>query len=227
MLNRSLFVLLLLGGLMACSPQRAGDSTSVPSASLRSTLISQSAPAKTTTIQIEGKTQTIPLEFVQTRYFSTDFPTDRFIVKQDNSKPDQIQRTFFYWKKPDGTIDENASIIILFPADTASEQRLAEAFLLSDGLEFAINWRRIEQSSDISHAKRAYSAWLSGMEQFEQRTKSQNRAATVYQGEVQGRPFLIRSLYPLRYGDQFASREKVLLKNLKFEGKDKIKAVAR
>lgn len=220
MLNRSLFGWLVFGSLMACSPQRAGNSTPAPSTSLRSALISQSstAPTKTTTIQVEGKTQTIPLEFVQTPYFSTYFPTDRFIVKQDNSKPDRIKRTFFYWKRPDGTIDNTASIVMLFPADKASTQTLTERLLLGDGLAFT-QWREIKQSSAISDAKKAYSAWLSDLLKFEQRKKSPNQSATMYFGELQGRPFYIRSLYPLQYGNQFTSREDVILKNLKLEGK--------
>ncbi|KAB8315109.1 hypothetical protein SD81_034570 [Tolypothrix campylonemoides VB511288] len=217
MLNRSSFVKLLLGSLMACTRLMACDANSARSTA-QATPVRQSstAPAKTATIEVKGTPQTVTLSLLQTPHFSTYFPTDRFTIDRSANEDGSVT---LYWKKPDGTLDRETIIHFKFydQKDFNAVKKHVEmsASLISGG------YRRVERGSDISYAKAAYSAWLRDLirlEPVESPIYTKPRGiAIAYLGEVNGQVFVITSYYPRQYGDEFTAREAVVLTNLKFE----------
>lgn len=218
MINRFLFVSLLFSSFMGCTPQIAKDANPVPSVSPQAIPAKQSstAPAKTTIIQVSGKPQTIPLGLVETPYFSTYFPTDRFVLDSSSAASGNIK---LYWKRPDGTVSKNTLVgFIVYDKN----QKLQDVKATVDGFALAMphGGRKVEQSPAISYAKKTYSTWLRDLTRIEI-TKSPNVAdsgvLTSYFGEVNGQVFLVASAYALQYGDDFTAREDVILKNLKIK----------
>lgn len=219
MLARSLFVTVLLGSLMACTSQTAGESNPVsPSSRPQATPsipVSQPAtqPIKTT-IQIEGQPQQVSLELLQTPNFSTYFPTDRFTLQRGGSSGEG-EGTWFYWKQPDGTINKNAYVQVFFPGTNQTLDQVRE-FLVGDrGIFKANGWQKVDRGSGDSYAEAAYSSWLRDLILFKPRTNSQNIAGTAYIGEIDGRAFYVISHYPREYADGFSPRADVILKNLR------------
>ncbi len=212
MLNRSLFVKLLLGSLMAYTPLMACDANLARSTT-PATFVKQSstAPAKMTTMQVEGTSQPVPLSSVQTGDLSTYFPTDRFTLEQDKNSPNAPPT--LYWKKPDGTLDRNTFIGFLFYGKV--NYRDAKEFVYAHvQLGDYKGVRTITQSPVIDDAKRAYSSWLRDVIQVE--GKSNGTVTTAYIGEVNGEVFVVLSSYhPPQYEDEFTAREAVVLRNLK------------
>jgi hypothetical protein len=215
MINRFLFVPLLLSGCIACTSGIASDAKPIASASPRPVPAKQSAtaPAKTTTIEVNGKAQTIPLSLVETPNFSTYLPSDRFVLDK-NSPKDVVS---YSWKREDGTKGENTGIgVIFYP----KEVDLANAKALVDTSALSV-WgaRRVEQSPAIDYAKKAYSTWLRNVTQVEIKPTnfpaSRYWASTVYHGEINGQVFVVLSSYDLQDKDEFTAREAVILENLK------------
>lgn len=225
MLNRPWFITLLLSSLIAYIPQIAGDANPALSANRQSTpatIAQQSfiAPAKMTTVQVGGTPQTIPLDVVQTRDFSTYFPTDRFTLERSNNPSAQHEDVRFYWKKPDGTVDRETFIAFVFFGKNANFREVRKIADVNARILEGYGARRIERSSGISYAKKTYSAWLRDLIRLESKNSqdianSRTGAATTYLGEVEGQLFAVLSSYRFQYGDEFTSREDVILKNLK------------
>lgn len=228
MSNRFLFVSLLLGSLTVCGSLIAGYFSLARSASPQATAatpVSQSSTpttlAKTTTIQVGGRPQTIPLDFVQTDKLTAYFPSDRFALEQ-GSNSYQKRDVTFYWKNPDGTLDRNTNVTVEILDKTVKLRDAIQAFDdLSRNLEPA-GVQTIKQSSSITYAKKAYSTWLRDAFRWEKKSSDwrvdiSNDAATTYIGEANGQVFLVTSSYAPRYSDEFTSREDVILKNLKVE----------
>lgn len=224
MLNRPWFITLLLSSLIAYISQIAGDANpalSVSPQAIPATIAQQSsAPAKTTTVQVGDTPQTIPLDVVQTRNFSTYFPTDRFTLERSNNPSAQHEDVKFYWKNPDGTLDRETFIAFVFYNKNAKFREVRKIADVNARILEGYGARRIERSSGISYAKKTYSAWLRDLIRLESKNSqntanSRNGAATTYLGEVEGQIFVVFSSYRLQYGDEFTSREDVILKNLK------------
>ena len=175
MIDQFFFVPLLFISFIACTSEIASDANPSPSVSLQAIFARQSstAPAKTTTIQVSGKPQTIPLGLVQTPYFSTYFPTDRFVLDSSSADSGDIK---FYWKRPDGTVSKNTLIGFIF---YSKNQKLRDVKTTVDGFALAAfepqGARKVEQSPAISYAKKTYSTWLRDLTRLEIR-KSPNVA---------------------------------------------------
>jgi hypothetical protein len=174
---------------------------------------STTSPTKTTTIQVEGETQQIPLELLQSSYFSTYFPSDRFKIVQVGSG--EGSATWFYWKQSDGTTNKNAYVQVFLPGQRLSVDQ-ARQFLVGNRALFETNdWQRLDRGSGDRYAESAYSSWLRDLIRFEPRTNPQSIAGTAYIGEIEGRAFYVISHYPREYGDGFLPRADVILKNIK------------
>lgn len=229
-LNRSWFVVLLLGSLIACIPESAGDSTPTPARSHAPiTPVKHSLmDVKTTAIQVKGTSQTVPVSLVQLPSFSTVFPTDRFAPIQEDASSPNKDAVAFYWKNPDGTL--NKSVIFALELDKNVSFREMRKKLMSRDWEWQISFkdgtRRVEQSSYIFYAKRAYSAWLRDVVRLENNKEPRNAAElkedgaiTYYLGEVEGRAFVVTLMYARMEEEELMPRVDVILKNLKFESK--------
>lgn len=218
MSNRFLFVSLLVSSCIACTAQIASHANPATSVSSQAVPARQSstAPAKTTTIQVSGKTQTIPLKLVQTPYFSTYLPTDRFVLDRSSGN-DTVK---FSWKRADGTKGENTMVgLIFYPKDfdLRSLKQMGDTFALA-----VWGARKVEQSPAIADAKKTYSSWLRDVTQVEVRANSnvadpRNYVMTAYYGEVKGQVFVVASGYALRDRDEFTAREAIILENLKLK----------
>ncbi|MGG6265516.1 hypothetical protein ACQ4M3_05865 [Leptolyngbya sp. AN03gr2] len=219
MLDRLLLVTLLFGSLVACTPGETGSSNAISSPAspqaAPATPVSQptASSTKTTTIRVEGETQQIPIELLQTPYFSTYFPSDRFIT--DSASSGEGSATWFYWKQPDGTTNKNVYVQVFFPGQRLSVDQVRQFLVGNRALFKANGWRRIDRGSGDRYAETAYSAWLRDLILFEPRTNPQNIRGTAYIGEIDGRAFYVISHYPGDYGDGFTPRADVILKNLK------------
>lgn len=219
MLGRSLLMAVLLGSLSACTPQTARDSNPASSVSPQatpSTSVRQSTipPAQTKTIQIEGTPQQVAIEFVQTSTFSTYFPNDRFALQRGGGSGEGTA-TWFYWKQPDGTVNQNAYVQIFFPGKNQSVRQLRQFLVGERGIFKANGWQTVNRGSGDSYAEIAYSSWLRDLILFKPRNNSQNMTGTAYLGELGGRAFYVIAYYPREYADGFTPRADVILKNLK------------
>lgn len=198
---------------MACTPLIVGDANPARSAS-QATPVRQSstAPAKTTTIQVRGTSQTVPLGLLQTRDFSTYFPTDRFTISA--STPATLQ-----WKKPDGTLDKDTFIGIIYYGKDMKLSDVREITEVYTQLYASKEGRKITQSPAIDAAKKAYSTWLRDMFQFEIKPENGaergNRTFNVYLGEVNNQVFVVGATYDVRDEAEFTPREAVILKSLR------------
>jgi hypothetical protein len=213
MFVRSLFVTALLGGLMACTPQTVGGSNPTSAISPTPSIPLSQSTSATTTVQIEGEPQQIPLELFQSPNFSTAFPVDRFSVQRGGSG--EGEGTWFYWKQPDGSIDKNAYVQVFFPPTKQSVRQIRQ-FLVGDrGIFKAKDWQSVDRGSGDSYAEMAYAPWLRELILFKPRTNPKNITGTAYIGEFEGRAFYVISYSPREYGDGFSPRADVILRNLK------------
>jgi hypothetical protein len=219
MLGRSLLAMLLLGGLMACSLQPGSsnsvDATPSPQATASTPVSQVTTPStKTTTIYIEGEPQQIPITLVQSPKFSTYYPSDRFTTGQAASG--EGSATWFYWQQPDGIMNNNVYVRVVFPNNNNQSVDQVRQFLVGDRGIFRVNgWRTVPRGSGDVYAEKAYSSWLRDLILFEPLKNPQNIAGTAYIGEVDGRVFYVISHYPREYGDGFTPRADVILENIK------------
>lgn len=216
MLGRSVLAMLLLSSLMACSLQ-PGSSTSVdaktPNPQAPPVNQETTSSTQTTTIYIEGEPQQIPITLVQSPNFSAYYPSDRFMLEQAASG--EGVATWLYWRHPDGTVNKNAYIQVVFPNQVESVEQVRQLLVGDRGIFRVIGWRTVPRGSGDSYAEKAYSSWLHDLILFEPIKNPQNIAGTAYIGEVGGRPFYVISHYPREYGDGFTPRADVILKNIR------------
>jgi hypothetical protein len=166
----------------------------------------QSRPAtKTLTDEWTQKPLSVKLYDQEVIPFTTYFLEDEFIV--DSAGAGEGTGVWFY-SKVDGKKYESAYIHFFFPAKAATLEQMRKDVIGKRGLMETNKWTVKRRTQDISFS------WAKERIDFEQPKEQQSIIGTVYIGEYNGKAFRVTEHFPADYGDGFAPRANIILKEL-------------
>lgn len=202
---RKLFYLfsgiLLLSTTTACAPQLEPQPAPLPSTQ------SESRPnQKTVTDEWTQKQIPVKLFSLQGFPFTTYFPESDFIV--DSGGSGEGSGVWFY-SQVGGKKDELAYVHFFFPAKPTTLEAMKKEVTGKRGLMETNKWTVKRRSQDVPYS------WAKERIDFERPFNAQNNImGTVYIGEHNGKAFRVTEHFPADYGDGFAPRASILLKEL-------------
>jgi hypothetical protein len=214
MQNMAYFVsgILLLSALTACSTPTEKSSNSTPASvepTPSSSTISQSRPI-TKNVTDEWTQKPIPVKlFAQEGIpLTTYYPENDFIV--ESASADEGTGIWFF-SKLEGKKYEDAYIHIFLPNNPSTVEAMKKSVTGERGLMKTKQWQVKHQTQNVSLN------WAKERIDFEQIKGSKAMMGTVYIGESQGKVFRVTEYFPADYGDGFAPRASIVLKELQLQ----------
>lgn len=137
--------------------------------------------------------------------FTTYFPESDFIV--ENASSDEGTGVWFY-SQLEGKKYQSAYVHIFFPSSSSTVEEMKNAVTGERGLMKTNQWQIIRTNQDVAYS------WARERIDFEQGAQPQNIIGTVYIGEYNGKAFRVTEHFPADYGDGFAPRASIILKEL-------------
>ena len=205
---RKLFYLfsgiLILSSTTACTPPLEPQPAPLPSTQ------PESRPnQKTVTDEWTQKQIPVKLFSLQGFPFTTYFPESDFII--DSGSSGEGSGVWFY-SQVDGKKDELAYVHFFFPAKPTTVEAMKKEVTGKRGLMEINKWTVKDRSQDVPYS------WAKERIDFERPFNDQNNImGTVYIGEHNGKAFRVTEHFPADYGDGFAPRASIILKELKLK----------
>jgi hypothetical protein len=137
--------------------------------------------------------------------FTTYFPESDFIV--ESAAADEGMGVWFY-SKVGGKKKESAYVHFFFPAKPTTLEGMRRAVTGKRGLMETNKWTVKSRTQDVPYR------WARERIDFEQPKGNTSIMGTVYIGEYKGKAFQVTEHFPADYGDGFAPRASIILKEL-------------
>lgn len=168
---------------------------------------SEKPSTKTDTISIEGEKTEVNLKLYDeaSKVFTTYFPEEAF-VPEAASSGEGTGTTFYY--NVNGTKNKNVYVSVAFPSSAKDLEEVKKLVTDNGGVLEANQWKVVEQSKEVPYS------WAKEKMIFQKSEGSDNIIGEVYLGESEGKVFYVINHYPAEYGDGFAPRSNLILKNL-------------
>ncbi|MEW6492054.1 MAG: hypothetical protein AB1589_05830 [Cyanobacteriota bacterium] len=164
---------------------------------------------KTVTDEWTQKQIPVKLFSLQGFPFTTYFPESDFIV--DSGASDEGLGVWFY-SQVGGKKNELAYVHFFFPAKPTTLEAMKKEVTGKRGLMETNKWTVKGRSQDIPYR------WAKERIDFERPLNAQNNImGTVYIGEHNGKAFRVTEHFTADYGDGFAPRSSILLKELQLK----------
>ena len=207
--------ILILSALTACSTPT--EKSSKPSNSTPASV--EPTPSSSTTSKSRLITKNVTDEWTQkpipVKLFAqegipltTYYPENDFIVESGSS--DEGTGIWFF-SKLEGKKYEDAYVHIFLPNNPSTVEAMKKSVTRERGLMETNQWQ-------VKHQTQAVSLnWAKERIDFEQIKGNQAMMGTVYIGESQGKAFRVTEYFPADYGDGFAPRASILLKELQLQ----------
>jgi len=162
---------------------------------------------KTDTISVEGEKTTVTLKLYDelSKVFTTYFPKDDFVVETRRSGAG-TESIFYY--NVDGTKNKDVYVSVSFPTWANNPEQLERLLTAKGGLVQRNQWQMEIRTKDVPYS------WAKEKIVYKQPGSAQNVVAEVYIGKASGKVFYIITHYRAEYGDGFAPRADLILKNL-------------
>jgi hypothetical protein len=204
--------ILVLSTSTACASQteQPGNRATNPNTStvtiIDSSTASKSRPNKKT-VTDEWTQRQIPLKlFNQNGYpFTTYFPENDFIVESGASG--EGMGVWFY-SKTSGKKYQSAYVHFFFPAKSPNLEEMRRSVVGKRGLMETNKWTVKRRTQTVPYP------WAKERIDFEQKQGNKSIMGTVYIGEYKGKAFRVTEHFPADYGDGFAPRASIILKEL-------------
>ncbi|MBK1987946.1 hypothetical protein A0J48_010405 [Sphaerospermopsis aphanizomenoides BCCUSP55] len=162
---------------------------------------------KTTTISIEGEKTQITLQLYQSKnLLTTYFPDPDFRAESTASGEGQSVRFIVNFG---GIKNENAYVHIAFLNNLKTLGQVRNFINGKRGLIASNKWRVVSRTANVPYP------WAKEKINF---SKGKDIVGEIYLGEQKGKAFYVITHYPVEYGDGFAPREDVILRNLEIGG---------
>ncbi|MEW6496457.1 MAG: hypothetical protein AB1589_28625 [Cyanobacteriota bacterium] len=168
---------------------------------------SEKPSTKTDTISIEGEKSEVSLKLYDevSKVFTTYFPESAF-VPEAASSGEGMGTTFYY--NVNGTKNKDVYVSVSFPTSAKDLEEVEKLVTGNGGLVETNQWKVVEQTKEVPYS------WAKEKMIFQKSEGSDNIVGEVYLGESEGKAFYVINHYPAEYGDGFAPRSNLILKNL-------------
>ncbi|HEY9672507.1 MAG TPA: hypothetical protein V6D11_13755, partial [Waterburya sp.] len=140
--------------------------------------------------------------------FTTYFPEGDFIVDSGGSGEGS---GFWFYSKVGGKKYESAYVHLFFPAKSTTLEGMRRDVLGKRGLMETNKWTVKRRSQNVPYP------WAKERIDFEQNQGNKSIMGTVYMGEHKGKAFRVTEHFPADYGDGFAPRASIILKELQLK----------
>jgi hypothetical protein len=140
--------------------------------------------------------------------FTTYYPESDFVVESGAS--DEGMGVWFY-SKASGKKYESAYVHFFFPAKPPSIEGMRRSVIGKRGLMETNKWTVQRRSQNVPYR------WAKERIDFVQTKGNQSIMGTVYIGEYKGKAFRVTEHFPADYGDGFAPRSSIVLRELQFK----------
>jgi hypothetical protein len=189
------------------TPQATETKTNQLAQSTGTTTESQRPSTKTDTISVEGEKTEVTLKLYDqaSEAFTTYYPENDFVAESGGSGEGTGARFYF---NAGGTKNENVYVAMFFPNQANNLEQIQKLVTGKGGLVQSNQWQVVSRTKDVPYA------WAKEKIVFKQRTGSENIGGAVYIGKSNGKVFYVITHYPAEYGDGFAPRASLILKNL-------------
>jgi hypothetical protein len=181
-----------------------------PAQTTQKTTESEQPSTKTDTMSVEGEKTEVTLKRYNqaSEIFTTYFPEKDFVGESRNFG-EGTGAWFIY--NVGGRQNKNVFVAMFFPAKATTLEELQQSAQERRLLE-ANQWQLVNRTKEVPYT------WAKEKIVYRQRTGSQNIGGEVYVGEANGKAFYVITHYPAEYGDGFAPRANLILKNLQVKG---------
>lgn len=160
---------------------------------------------KTVTDQWTQRQIPVQLFDMQGFPFTTYFPDNDFVVESGASG--EGMGVWFY-SKASGKKYDPAYVHFFFPAKPPNLEGMRRAVIGKRGLMETNQWKVKSRTQNVPYR------WAKERIDFEQRKGNKTFMGTVYIGEYKGKAFRVTEHFPADYGDGFAPRASIILKEL-------------
>ncbi len=137
--------------------------------------------------------------------FTTYFPENDFIV--ESAASDEGMGVWFY-SKASGKKYESAYVHFFFPAKSPNLEGMRRSIVGKRGLMETNKWTVKRRTQNVPYR------WAKERIDFEQKQGNKSIMGTVYIGEYKGKAFRVTEHFPADYGDGFAPRASIILREL-------------
>ncbi|AFZ18216.1 hypothetical protein [Allocoleopsis franciscana] len=174
--------------------------------SIDSSTASKSRPNKKT-VTDEWTQRQIPVKlFNQNGFpFTTYFPENDFVV--ESAAADEGMGVWFY-SKASGKKYQSAYVHFFFPAQSQNLEGMRSSVVGKRGLMETNKWTVKRRTQNVPYR------WAKERIDFEKKQGNKSIMGTVYLGEYKGKAFRVTEHFPADYGDGFAPRASIILKEL-------------
>jgi hypothetical protein len=169
----------------------------------------KSRPSKKT-VTDEWTQKQIPVKLFDAKGFpfTTYFPESDFIV--ESASAGEGTGVWFY-SKASGKKYQSAYVHVFFPAKPTTLESMRRAVTGKRGLMETNKWTVKSRTQDVPYR------WARERIDFEQPQGNTSIMGTVYIGEYKGKAFRVTEHFPADYGDGFAPRASIILKELQLK----------
>lgn len=188
----------------------AATKNNQPAQTAQKTTESQKHSTKTDTISVEGEKTEVTLKRYDqaSEVFTTYFPEKDFVA-QSRGFDEGTGAWFIY--NVSGRQNKDVFVAMFFPTKATTLEQLQQAAQERKLLQ-ANQWELVSRSKEVPYS------WAREKIVYKQRGGSENIGGEVYIGEANGKAFYAITHYPAEYGDGFAPRADLILKNLQVKG---------
>lgn len=181
-----------------------------PAQTAKKTIESQEPSTKTDTMSVEGeKTEVTLKRYDQASDVFTTYVPEKDFVAESRDFGEGTDAWFIY--NVGGNPNKNVFVAMFFPAKATTLEQLKQ-FAQDRRLLEANQWELVTRTKEVPYS------WAKEKIVYKQRASSQNLGGEVYVGEANGKAFYVITHYPAEYGDGFAPRADLILKNLQVKG---------
>ncbi len=157
---------------------------------------------KKATLSVEGEKTQITLKLYQNPLFITYFPPQDFLVESTSSGEGQGVRFIVNFG---GKKNENAYVHLAFLSNLQNYSQVSKFINSKNGLIAANKWRVVNRNQNKPYP------WVKQNIAF---SHGKNILGNIYIGEQNGKAFYLITHFPAEYGDGFAPRVDLILRNL-------------
>ena len=188
----------------------AATKNNQPPQTAQKTRESQQPSRKIDTMSVEGEKTEVTLK----RYdqgsdvFTTYFPEKDFVAESRDFG--EGTGAWFIYNVGERQ-NKNVFVAMFFPAKATTLEQLKQVAQERRLLE-ANQWELVTRTKEVPYS------WAKEKIVYKKRGSSQNLGGEVYVGEANGKAFYVITHYPAEYGDGFAPRADLILKNLQVKG---------
>lgn len=137
--------------------------------------------------------------------FTTYFPESDFIV--ETASAGEGTGVWFY-SKASGKKYQSAYVHVFFPGNSSTIESMRRAVTGKRGLMETNKWKVKRRTPEVPYS------WAKERIDFEQTQGKTSIMGTVYIGEYKGKAFRVTEHFPADYGDGFAPRASIILREL-------------